>query len=83
MSKGKTTTVVAFRLSDSLYFPIKEKAAKQKLSIGDYCKRVILKEALRTHHKRNSCSLCDKPLNGEQDPHQDCVNYEKYLADRH
>jgi len=30
----------------------------------------------------NCCSLCGKPLNGEPDPHQACIDYEKCLADR-
>lgn len=51
MAKGRNTSTVSFRIPDKQYFAIQTKAAKKNLSIGDYSKQLVLREALRSHQK--------------------------------
>jgi len=52
MTKGRNTSTVSFRIPDKQYFAIQAKAAKKGLSIGDYSKQLVLREALRKHKKQ-------------------------------
>jgi len=52
MTKGRNTATVSFRIPDEQYFAIQQKATRKGLSIGDYTKHIVLKEALREHKKQ-------------------------------
>jgi len=52
MAKGRNTSTISFRIADKQYLAIQAKAAKKGLSIGEYSKQLVLKEALREHKRQ-------------------------------
>lgn len=53
MSKGRNSTVVGFRVSDEEWERLRSAAARagRDESVGDYCKRIVLKEGTRLHKR--------------------------------
>ena len=56
MAKGRNSTVVGFRVSDEERERLRSAAARagRDESVGDYCKRIVLKEGTRMHKKRGN-----------------------------
>lgn len=60
MVKGRSTSVLAVRVPDSLYTRIKALAEKQGVSVSEWCKGKLARAAgllpdgeVRSHHKKS------------------------------
>jgi len=45
MVKGRSTTVIGCRVPDSVYTRIKDLAGKQELTVSEWCKAALIREA--------------------------------------
>ena len=59
MVKGRSTTVIGVRVPDSVYTRIKDLAEKQGLTVSEWSKAALIREAgllpggqVRSHHKK-------------------------------
>ncbi len=52
MVKGRSTTVIGVRVSDSVYTTIRARAEKLGMSVCEYCRQVLEREVTRSHHKK-------------------------------
>ncbi|MBA7623202.1 hypothetical protein ES703_30595 [subsurface metagenome] len=59
MVKGRSTTVIAVRVPDSVSTRVRDLSAKQSLTVSEWCKAALMREAgvlpdgqVRSHHKK-------------------------------